>query len=80
MTLTLSQDGSQVTGSGQINSGGTAVALTANGTFAAPSVSLNLSATGFEAMNYTGSLSGNTIAGTINGSGFSNLNLTLTRQ
>lgn len=80
MTLTLSQNGSQVTGNGQINGSGGAVSLSASGTFVQSSVSLDLSAVGYQAMNYTGTISGNTIAGTLNGSGFNNLNLTLLRQ
>ena len=80
MTFTLSQAAATVSGTGNMTGNGVAVALTASGTFSHPGLSMNLTAVGFEPMNYTGTLSGNTITGTLNGSGFVNRAFALTRQ
>ena len=78
--LTLSESGSNVTGTGSIIGDTTAVAVTIAGTFVAPTVSLTLSAVGYQPTNYSGPLSGNIITGTLNGSGFTNYSVSVTRQ
>ena len=80
MSLTLSQSGTSVTGSGQISGGGNTIPLTASGTYVEPDLSLTLSSAGFQPTVYAGSLSHGTITGTLNGSGFTNQSMTLTRQ
>jgi hypothetical protein len=81
VNLTLATQGTNVTGSGQISQGTTSVALTiTSGTYVAPNLSLTVSAQGFQAVNLAGVRSNNTITGTLNGSGFSNQALTLTKQ
>jgi len=82
-SVTLAQSGSTVTGSGQASGPGGAVALTvSNGTFAPPAVSLTLNAQGYQPMNFSGTQSQaqNQIIGSLNGSGFQNDVLVLTRQ
>jgi len=81
LNLVLTQSAGQITGTGQISGGGTTVALTATGTFANPAVSLDLEATGFSGSNYTGTLTSPTaITGALNGSGFVNERIILTKQ
>ena len=81
--LTLAQSGSTVTGSGQVGGPDESLALTvSSGTFVAPNVSMVLSAQGFQPMNYSGALAtnnSNQIIGRVNGSGFQNDVLVLTR-
>lgn len=79
-TLTLTVTGTAVSGSGSLSGPGDSFAMTVTGTYSHPSVSLILTTPGVQPLNYTGTLSGNTITGTYNGSGFSNTNYTLTRQ
>jgi hypothetical protein len=79
ISMTLAQSGSVVTGDGHI-SGATSVAFTVTGTFAKPNASLTLTAQGFQPMNYSGTLSGGFINGTLNGSGFVNAALPLTKR
>ena len=83
LQLTLSeQAGGNVVGSGNISAPGVSFALTVlNGTHAYPSLSLTLGATGVEDMNLSGTVtSATTIAATLNGSGFNNVNITLNKQ
>lgn len=80
MSLTLTQSGTQVTGAGSLSAPLGSAAITASGTFSAPTLSLNLSATGFQSINFTGTVNGNSMTGTMNGSGFQNYGVTLTRQ
>lgn len=80
MSLTLSQTGTSVSGTGSISGGGNTIPLTASGTYVAPDLSLTLSSDGFQPTSYTGSLSHGTITGTLNGSGFNNASMTLTRH
>jgi hypothetical protein len=79
MSVTLSQSGSQVTGTGQL-SGGATIPVTITGGFDVPNLTIQLSSSGFEPTDYTGTLSKGTITGTLNGSGFDNLSMTLTKQ
>jgi hypothetical protein len=80
MNLSLSQTGQSVTGNGSMSSSGGAVAVSVSGHFANPSFSLTLSAPGYEDSNFSGTLSGNSITGILNGSGFNQVGMTLTRQ
>lgn len=75
----------RVTGNGYLTSSisGTVnntAAVTANGSFVAPHLSLNLSSAGFNTMNLTGPISGNTLTAILNGSGFNSETMVFTRQ
>ena len=80
LDVTLTTSGGSVSGSGTVGASGSAFSLTITGTYSHPNVSLNMSATGFSTMNFAGTLSRNEMVGTVNGSGFSNMALTLVRQ
>jgi len=83
LNLTLSEGvGGAVAGSGNISGGGLSTALIVRqGTHAHPDVSLVLGAQGYQDLNFTGRMSGETqIVGTLNGSGFDNYNFNLARR
>jgi len=81
LTMTLTQADGSISGNGQINGPGGAEALVVNGTFAAPTLSVSLTAQGFEPINLTASLVNKTqLVGALNGSGFSNLSIVLNKQ
>lgn len=82
MRLTMNHDtlSNAVTGSGNITGGDTGIAISASGNYAGSTLSLTLSSQGFEPMNFTGTHSSTAITGTLNGSGFSNDAVTLTKQ
>ena len=80
VTLTLTQDGADITGAGAINGPGGTAAVTVDGIFAEPNVTLTLTAVGFSPINYSAELDRERMVGEMNGSGFSDLAVTLTRQ
>lgn len=81
LSLTLNEgDDGAVTGTGNLVVPGDALALTVTGNYSPPTVSLTMSAEGFEPMNLTGTVSSSAITGTLNGSGFVNISLTLDRE
>ena len=83
LSLTMNEADSTgvVTGSGNITDTGVAFALSiSSGTHVFPNLSLILSATGFQDINLTGTVSETAIAATINGSGFMNVNINMTKQ
>ncbi|MDO8500451.1 MAG: hypothetical protein Q7S20_01250 [Gemmatimonadaceae bacterium] len=79
LSLLLTENAGQVTGNGTI-SGETSTALTVTGTFVAPNVSLTLSPPGFEPMNYAAFVKEASMSGALNGSGFFNQGVTLSRH
>lgn len=79
LQLTLQETNGQVTGSGSIGFD-QAVAVTAQGTYSPPAVSLTLSAPGYSNINLTGTVAQTQITGQMNGSGFTATSVTLTRQ
>ena len=81
LTLNQQPDGT-VAGSGTISSAVGSIALTVlSGTHVFPSLSLTLGATGLLDTNLTGTVTSPTmIAATLNGSGFTNESITLTKQ
>jgi hypothetical protein len=79
MNASLVQSGTDVSGDVTM-SGALALTLTAQGTFTEPTLTMTMSEPQFEPATYTGTLSGNTMTGFINGSGFSNFPMNLTRQ
>jgi hypothetical protein len=80
LALTLNEANGNITGTGALTVSGDALALTVTGNYAPPNVSLQLTSTGFEPMNLSGTLSQDEIRGTLNGSGFVNIAVTLERQ
>jgi hypothetical protein len=80
LTMTLVEAGGIVNGNGTFVSGATSLSLTVTGTFAAPTVALSAAAQGYAPMNITGALNGTTITGTVNGSGYVNTAVTLTKS
>ncbi|HWB43720.1 MAG TPA: hypothetical protein VG500_20835 [Gemmatimonadales bacterium] len=80
LSLTLNEAGGTVTGTGTLSVTGDAVALTVTGNYAQPNVSLQMTSPGFEPLNLSGEVSEEEIDGTLNGSGFVNIAVTLTRQ
>ena len=80
LALTLNEASGAVTGTGTLSVTGDALALTVTGNYAPPNVSLQMTSPGFEPMNLSGTLSEDEIDGTLNGSGFVNIAVTLTRH
>jgi hypothetical protein len=80
VTLTLQQAGTQVTGNGSLVGSNGSAALTVTGSFSAPNMSLTITSPGFESITYAGTVTGNTMTGTMNGSGFVNVAMTMTTQ
>jgi hypothetical protein len=80
MTVALTQTATVVSGNGSMSGSGGALALTAQGTFSEPNFSLTMSATGYQPYNFAGTLNGNSMTGVMNGSGFNQVGMTLTRQ
>lgn len=80
-SMTVTEKDKTVTGSATLTGGGTSVALTVTGTHAHPAVSLTISATGYESVNFSGNFeTDDLIRGRLNGSGFSNEQISLTRS
>lgn len=78
LSMVLTESSGAVTGTGSLV-GSTSIALTVTGTYAAPSLGLTMSAPGFSSLNLTATVSGKTMTGTLNGSGFNNTAITLTK-
>ncbi len=80
VNLTLTEDNREVTGSGTL-SGTSSIALQVDGSHVHPDVSLTLSASGYEDMNFTGELiNDESVRGELRGSGFNGETLTLRKQ
>jgi hypothetical protein len=80
LALTLNEANGNITGSGTLTVTGDALALTVTGNYAPPNVSLQMTSPGFEPMNLSGTVNEDEINGTLNGSGFVNIAVTLDRQ
>lgn len=80
IAMTLQETSGAVTGNGTLTGGGTATPLTVTGTYAPPNASLALHATGFNDINLSGTVSDQTLTGTLNGSGFVGVSITMNRQ
>ena len=73
--------------SGSVNGNGTMVfveplAVNANGTYNFPNLSMTIRSSGFQDLNFNGTLSadGNSLTGSLRGSAFDNFSITLRRQ
>jgi len=80
LTLTLAETNNAVTGSGTLRISGP-VSLTATGTHVGNDFNLTLSSSGFEDINFAGTVqsSGSVLSGRLNGSGFDNVAITMNR-
>lgn len=78
LSLQLTERDQLINGSGSIQLVNT-VAVSASGTHNFPNVSLTLTSTGLEDLNFQGTLSGdgNSLSGSLSGSGFENFGITL---
>jgi hypothetical protein len=81
LTMSLTQTGTTVSGSGTWTTPNTTQAMTIAGTMNFPNLSLTLTTPGFNPMVITGTLNqaGNQISGAINGSGFNNAAITFSK-
>jgi hypothetical protein len=82
ITVTLNHDtiSNAITGSGSFSQGTASAVLTVQGFYATPQVTLTMSAQGFQSMTATATHNASQIVGTLNGSGFSNAALVLSKQ
>lgn len=80
MSMSLTESAHAVTGNGSMSGPDGALAMTVTGTFTNPNFSLTVTAQGYENMNFAGTLSGNSATGVMNGSGFNQVGMTLTRK
>lgn len=81
VTVTMNEAGGTVSGSGNLSGPGGSTATQVHGTRAGANLSLTLSAQGFEPTNFTGTIQSNTlITGSLTGSGFNNMAITLNKQ
>ena len=80
LSLTLNDASGNITGTGTLTVPGDAYALTITGNYAPPNISLQMTSPGFEPMVLAGTVDDDGIQGVLNGSGFVNIAVTLTRQ
>lgn len=81
LTVTITENHGTITGSGRITGGAAALALNVTGTRAKENVSMTLSSPGYQPMNFEGEIRHkDQITGTISGSGYNALPVTLTRK
>jgi hypothetical protein len=80
ISMTIADNGGTVTGSGTISSSSGPRALTITGSFTKPTLSVTLQSGIAPPANLAGDISGNTLSGTLNGSGFNNTSITMTRS
>lgn len=80
LDLVVARQGSAVNGSGTLVYGSTANAVTITGTWVSPNISLVLSSPGFQDTHYGGLLDADLIDGALNGSGFADIELVLSRD
>jgi hypothetical protein len=79
LSLTLNETDGEVSGSGNLGNAGVQAAITVDGTYSPPSLSLILSSDGFTDMNLSAEVGETNIVGELNGSGFINADITLHR-
>ena len=80
LNMTLIETNGAVTGNSTLVTSGGSIAETVTGTYSPPSVSLQFHSDGFEDSNLSGTVGESTLTGTLNGSGFNNIAITLQRQ
>jgi hypothetical protein len=70
----------EISGSGSISTATAAVALTIEGTFSPPNLTLTVSPEGVEDFSFFGTVGEESMKGRLNGAGFINRTVTLDRQ
>jgi hypothetical protein len=80
VNMALTQAGQSVSGNGSMSGETGALAVTVSGSFNNPNFSLTIRAEGYQEMNFAGTLSGNSATGVLNGSGFNQVGMTMTRK
>jgi hypothetical protein len=80
LTMTHNTQSGTITGTGTVIDANKSLEVTVSGSYTKPNVSLAISTAGFETANFTGTHATNSITGTINGSGFSNAPITLSKR
>ena len=82
LVLNLAEDDGNVTGTGTLTATGLGLAIDVTGTYtrSTADASLTLSSEGFEPMNLNGTVTETKIVGALNGSGFQDAAISLTRQ
>ncbi|HEU5303131.1 MAG TPA: hypothetical protein VFU40_00680 [Gemmatimonadales bacterium] len=80
LAITVTETGGNVSGSGSLTAGTASLSLGASGTYAPPTLTLTLSAQGFEPMVLTATVEETRLVGVLNGSGFDNRAITMSRQ
>ncbi len=80
MDLTLTETSGTVSGNGTLTAATQAIAVSTTGTYSPPSISLSITAAGFNELNYSATVSDSTMTGTLNGSGFVATALTLHKR
>jgi hypothetical protein len=80
LSLTVQETSGALAGSGSLNNGTDAVAVTVTGTFTRPSVAIVLHADGFNDIDIQGNVGETSLTGSANGSGYVNATVNLTRH
>jgi hypothetical protein len=79
MTLAITESKEHVAGTGTATNVDGSAPVTVDGTFINPDFSFRVLSDGYQPFVFSGKLSGNTISGTLDGSGFSQYAFTMTR-
>jgi hypothetical protein len=80
LTITLSENNRDISGTGSLAFGGSSLGLSVSGSHTPPNVSLTISSQGFEPMTLEASVADARMEGALDGSGFQNRAITLRRQ
>lgn len=81
LSLTISERDQRVGGNGNLVTGNNSLAVTVDGTYVHPHLSLTIRAAGYNEMDYTAEVvGGNSISGHLRGSGFAGEQLVIRRQ
>lgn len=81
ITMTLTQSGGTISGTGFIYNGQAATTLSLTGTHASPYVNMHFAPVNYVAWDFSGRLaSADSLAGVFNGSGFTNFGVVFVRQ
>lgn len=78
--LTIARQGAEISGAGNFLFLDGSTAITVSGTWVPPNISLVLSSAGFQDTHLGGTLQAGVIDGLLNGSGFSNVGVVLSRE
>jgi hypothetical protein len=79
LELTLDDAGGSITGNGTLTVPDDVLGISVSGSYDPPNISLTMSIPDFQPVDLNGTVGDNSISGTLNGSGFVNLGVTLQR-